>query len=126
VTFGEQTNDELLIGYMDATLDYQDLSVSPPKVVARPDGQFDVTFRHRPPEGVKTVHLAAGFNTDYSPTQALDGPDAQGFFTTTVVVPGGRYKYKYVHDGQKYRHDPANWRQTGFFNDSDLWVGERP
>jgi peroxiredoxin len=126
VTFGEQTNDEMLIGYMDASLDYQDLSVSPPKVVARPDGQFDVTFRHRPPEGVKTVHLAAGFNTDYSPTQALDGPDAQGFFTTTVVVPGGRYKYKYVHDGQKYRHDPANWRQTGFFNDSDLWVGERP
>jgi peroxiredoxin len=125
VTFGEQTNDEMLIGYMDVALDYQDLSVGPPKVVARGDGQFDVTFRHRAPEDVKTVQLAASFNEDYSPVQKLDGPDAQGFFTTTVVVPAGRYKYKYVHDGQQYRHDPANWRQTGFFNDSDLMVGKK-
>jgi len=29
-----------------------------------------------------------------------------------------------VHDGNKYRHDPANWRQTGFFNDSVLTVGK--
>ena len=35
VTFGEQTNDEMLIGYMDAALDYQDLSVRPPQVAAR-------------------------------------------------------------------------------------------
>ena len=41
-----------------------------------------------------------------------------------MIVPAGRYKYKYVHDGQKYRHDPANWRQNGFFNDSDLIVGK--
>jgi len=125
VAFGEQTNDEMLIGYMDVALDYQDLTVGPPKVAAREDGQFDVTFRHRPPEGVKTVHLAASFNNDYSPVQELDGPDTQGFFTTTVVVPGGRYKYKYVHDGQKYRHDPANWRQMGFFSDSELMVGKK-
>jgi hypothetical protein len=56
---------------MDAALDYQDLSVGPPKVVAP-----------------------------------------------------GEYKYKYVHDGSKYRHDPANWRQTGFFHDSVLRVGK--
>jgi peroxiredoxin len=124
VTFGEQTNDEMLIGYMDAALDYQDLSTGPPKVVARGDGQFDVTFRHHPPEGTKTVHLAASFHKDYSPAEELDGPDPQGFFTTTVVVPAGEYKYKYVHDGNKYRHDPANWRQTGYFNDSVLKVGE--
>ena len=61
VTFGEQTNDEMLVGYMDVALDYQDLSVGPPRVVARADGQFDVTFRHHPPEGTKTVHLAASF-----------------------------------------------------------------
>ena len=79
VTFGEQTNDEMLIGYMDVALDYQDLSVGPPSVVARADGQFDVTFRHHPPEGTKTVHLAASFNKDYSPVQELDGPDATGF-----------------------------------------------
>jgi len=125
-TFGEQTNDEMLIGYMDVALDYQDLSVGPPKVVVRADGRFDVTFRHHPPDGTGTVHLAAGFNPDYSPVQQLDGPDGQGYFTTTVVVPAGQYKYKYVHDGNKYRHDPANWRQTGYFNDSVLTVGKAP
>jgi hypothetical protein len=40
VTFGEQTNDEMLIGYMDVALDYQDLSIGPPRVTARADGQF--------------------------------------------------------------------------------------
>jgi hypothetical protein len=125
VTFGEQTNDEMLIGYMDAALDYQDLSVGPPQVAARGDGRFDVTFRHRPPEGTTTVHLAASFNPDYSPVQKLDGPDKAGLFTTTVAVSSGEYKYKYVHDGNKYRHDPANWRQTGYFNDSVLIVGPK-
>jgi hypothetical protein len=124
VRFGEQTNDEMLVGYMNVALDYQDLSVGPPKIVARADGEFDVTFRHKPPAGTKTVHVAASFNKDYSPVQELDGPDPQGFFTATVVVPAGRYKYKYVHDGGNYRHDPANWQQTGFFNDSVLNVGK--
>jgi len=126
VTFGEQTNDEMLIGYMDAALDYQDLSVPPPQVKARGDGRFDVTFLHHPPQGTTTVHLAASFNPDYSPVQKLDGPDERGFFTTTVIVDAGQYKYKYVHDGIKYRHDPANWRQTGYFNDSVLEVGKAP
>jgi peroxiredoxin len=123
VTFGEQTNDEMLVGYMNVALDYQDLSVGPPKVIARADGRFDVTFRHKPPEGTSTVRLAASFNKDYSPVQELGGPDPHGFFMATVVVPAGSYKYKYVHDGGKYRHDPANWRQMGFFNDSLLNVG---
>jgi hypothetical protein len=87
VTFGEQTNDEMLIGYMDVALDYQHQSVGPPKVVARGDGRFDVTFRHRAPQGTKTVHLAASFHKDYSPVDELAGPDQNGFFTTTVVVP---------------------------------------
>jgi hypothetical protein len=82
-----------------------------------------VTFRHRPPEGAKTVHLAASFNKDYAPAQKLDGPDAEGYFTTTVVVPAGEFEYEYVHDGNKYRHGPANWRQTGYFDDSVLIVG---
>lgn len=123
VTFGEQTNDEMLIGYMNVALGYQDLRDGPPTIASRPDGKFDVTFRHRPPEGVKTVHLAAGFNDDFSPAQELTGPDARGFFTVTVAVPTGYYKYKFVHDRQKYRHDPANWRQFGYFHDSLLTVG---
>ncbi len=31
VTFGEQTNDEMLVGYMDVALDYQNLSDGSPK-----------------------------------------------------------------------------------------------
>ncbi len=76
----------MLIGYMYVALDNQDLSVGPPTVVARADGQFDVTFRHYPPEGTKTVQVAVSFNKDYSPVQELDGPDATGFFTTTVAI----------------------------------------
>jgi hypothetical protein len=72
------------------------------------------------------VHVAASINPDYSPVQQLEGPDERGFFTTTVVVPKGKYKYKYVHDGNKSRHDPANWRQMGYFNDSVLMVGKGP
>ena len=84
-----------------------------------------MTFRHRPPDGTRRVHLAASLNKDYAPVQALAGPDAQWLYMTTVIVPAGQYKYKYVHDGNKYRHDPANWRQTGYFNDSLLTVDEK-
>ena len=126
VTFGEQTNDEMLVGYMDVALDDQDLTVPAPSAVRRGDGKYDVTFRHRPPAGTKTVHLAGTFNKDFSPVQPLDGPDRDGLFTTTIPLPLGRYEYKYVHDRKHYRHDSANWRQAGFFNNSVLTVGKAP
>ncbi|WP_435008541.1 redoxin domain-containing protein [Tundrisphaera lichenicola] len=126
VTFGEQTNDEMMIGYMDVALGYQDLGDPAPSAVARGDGNFDVTFRHRPPAGTRTVHLAATFNKDFSPAQKLDEPGPEGLFSTTIPLPPGRYEYKYVQDGKNYRHDPANWRQAGFFNNSVLTVGEAP
>jgi hypothetical protein len=108
VTFGEQTNDEMLIGYMDVAIGDQDLTIGPPKVIASANGKFDVTIRHRPSAGSKTVHLAASFKKDYSPCDELNGLSAEGLFTTTVIVPAGLYQYKYVHHGTKYRHDPAN------------------
>jgi len=114
----------MLVGYMDVALGYQDLSVGPPRVVPRADGRFDVTFRHRPPEGTRTVQIAGSFNRDYSPDQTLMGPDDRGIYAATVPLPAGEYKYKYVHDGKSYRHDPANWRQAGYFNDSVLEVGK--
>jgi peroxiredoxin len=126
VTFGEQTNDEMLIGYMEVALGYQDLSVPAPSAISRGDGQFDVTFRHRPPAGTRTVHVAGTFNKDFSPVQKLDGPGPDGLFTTTIRLTAGRYEYKFVQDGKNYRHDPANWRQAGFFNNSVLSVGQTP
>ncbi|SIO33705.1 Peroxiredoxin [Singulisphaera sp. GP187] len=126
VTFGEQTNDEMLVGYMDVALGYQDLSVPAPSATPRGDGDFDVTFRHRPPAGTKSVQLAATFNKDFSPVQKLDGPGPDGLYTTTISLPPGRYEYKYVQDGKHYRHDPANWQQTGFFNNSVLTIGKVP
>jgi hypothetical protein len=45
-------------------------------------------------------------------------------FTTTLVLPTGRYEYKYVQNGKNYWHDPANWREAGFFNNSVLTGGK--
>ncbi len=78
VTFGEQTNDEMLVGYMDVALDYQDLSVPAPSVKPRGDGQFDVTFRHRPPRERPGVQLAATFNKDFSPSSNSTAPAPTG------------------------------------------------
>ena len=126
VTFGEQTRDEMHVGYLNFALADQDLSVPAPSATLRGDGNFDVTFRHRPPAGTKRVQLAGTFNKDFSPVQKLDGPDPDGLYTTTIPLPPGRYEYKYVQDGKNYRHDPANWRQAGFFNNSVLTVGKTP
>ena len=83
--------------------------------------------RHLPPssaQGYEDGLPRRQLQQDWSPVQKLDGPDKQGVFTTTLVLPAGRYEYKYVQDGKNYRHDPANWRQAGFFNNSVLTVSK--
>ncbi len=58
VTWGEQTHDEMLVGYVEVALADQDLALGEPTVQKRDDGRYDVTFRYRPPAGTASVYLA--------------------------------------------------------------------
>jgi hypothetical protein len=124
VTWGEQTRDEMLVGYVEIALAEQDLSLGEPTIRKRDDGRHEVTFRYRPPAGTKAVYLAGTFN-DWKPTALkMDGPDDSGRFQTKLVLNSGIYEYKYVLDGTRWRHDPANRRQAGDYHNSVLAVGK--
>ncbi|HTU93523.1 MAG TPA: redoxin domain-containing protein [Gemmataceae bacterium] len=124
VTFGEQTWEEMLVGYFDMALADQDLRLGAPKVKKREDGQYEVVFRYQAPPGTKLVYLGGNFN-DWKPTgHKMDGPDAKGVFTTRLVMKAGIYEYKYALEGKLWRTDPGNPRQSGFYNNSVLSVGD--
>jgi mono/diheme cytochrome c family protein len=126
VRFGEQTWEEMLVGYFDMTLADQDLSQGLPTIAALGDGRFEVGFRYLAPAGTKTVYLAGEFNSWKPDGHKMDGPDAAGWFTTRLELKAGRYEYKYVLEGKNWRHDPANPQQAGFYNNSVLIVKEKP
>ena len=44
-------------------------------------------------------------------------------YSITVDLPAGVQTYKFVLDGQKWVHDPANPDQDGYFHDSVIAVG---
>jgi peroxiredoxin len=124
VTWGEQTRDEMLVGYVEIALADQDLSLGEPSTRKLDNGRHEVTFRYRAPAGTKAVYLAGTFN-DWKPTALkMDGPDGAGRFQTALALDAGTYEYKFVLDGTRWRHDPANRRQAGFFNNSVLEVGK--
>lgn len=124
VTFGEQTWEEMMVGYFDIALADQDLRLGAPRVRAKGDGQYEIVFHYQAPPGTKSVYLAGSFN-DWKPTgHKMDGPDANGAFTDRLVVKAGNYEYKYVLEGKVWKADPGNRRQTGFYNNSVLRVGD--
>ena len=126
VTWGEQTHDEMLVGYVEVALADQNLALGEPTVQKRDDGRYDVTFRYRPPAGTASVYLAGGFN-DWKPTALkMDGPDKSGEFQTKLTLDAGTHEYKYVLDGTKWRHDPGNRRQVGYYHNSVLELGNSP
>jgi peroxiredoxin len=126
VTWGEQTRDEMLVGYVEIALAGQDLGLGEPSTRKRDDGRHQVTFRYRPPAGTKAVYLAGTFN-DWKPTALkMDGPDDSGRFQTKLTLDAGTYEYKYVLDGTRWRHDPGNRRQAGFYHNSVVEVGKAP
>ena len=125
VTFGEQTNDEMLIGYFNFALRDQDLALGGPTVRPLDDGRFEVTFRYRPTNSVHKVELACkalGWEKNLRP---LAGPDADGRYAIKVTLESGSHEYKFVVDGQKWVHDPANPDQVGYFHDSLLKLTPR-
>jgi peroxiredoxin/mono/diheme cytochrome c family protein len=120
VRFGEQTWNEMLVGYFDLALADQDLRLGLPKAKALSDDQYEVLFHYQAKPGTKFVYLAGEFNNWSTTDHKMDGPDAQNRFTSKQVLKAGSHQYKFVVDGKDWRYDPGNPRQVGMFNNSLL------
>ncbi len=48
----------------------------------------------------------------------MTGPDAQGNYATTIALDPGSHEYKFLIDGETFRHDPGNPESAGFFHNS--------
>jgi hypothetical protein len=122
VGWGDQTWEEMMVGFFDCALARQDLTLPIPSVIKRTEKARTVRFRFKPDRAATKVYLAGAFN-EWKPTgHAMRGPDAQGYFETTIDLPVGNHEYKYVLDGKTWRSDPANPVQTGIYNNSLLTI----
>ena len=126
VTFGEQTNDEMFVGYFNFALLDQDLALGAPTAKPVGNGKSEVTFRYKPDAPLKKVELACKYLGWEKNLQAMAGPDAEGRYSVKVTLPAGSHEYKFVLNGQKYIHDPGNPDQVGFFHDSMIKLGGTP
>ena len=121
--WGEQTRDEMLVGYVEVARADQDLALGGPATRKLDDGRYEVTFRYRPPAGTHAVYLAGTFN-EWKPTALkMDAADASGIFQTKLILEKGTHEYKFVLNGTTWRQDPGNRRQVGYFNNSAVEVG---
>jgi peroxiredoxin len=118
VTFGEQTRDEMHVGYVNFTAADQDLTLGVPASKRLANGQYEVTFRHRPAGPAKSVALVGTFTDWKDRPLAMTGPDAKGAYSMTVVLGPGAHEYKFLIDGETFRHDPGNPESVGFFHNS--------
>ena len=121
VTWGEQTHEEMLVGYVEVASADQDLAG---RTADRKldDGRYQVTFRYRPPAGTKAVYLAGTFN-DWKPTAlAMEGPDASGVLKPSWSVQR-RPRVQVCTRGTRWRHDAGNRRQAGYYHNSVIDLG---
>lgn len=118
VTFGEQTWDEMHVGYLNFALADQDLALGMPASKRLASGQYEVTFRHRPVGPAKSVAVVGTFTDWKERPIAMAGPDAEGNYSTTVALGPGAHEYKFLIDGQTFREDPGNPDSAGFFHNS--------
>lgn len=124
VRWGEQTWEEMMIGFFEGVYVSQDLSLPGPRIAPAGDGQFDVTFRFRPNRPVKTVALAGTFN-DWNNSAKMSGPNGQGVYSKRVRLPSGAHRYKFVMDKNLWTHDPASRQLTGITQESYFVLGEK-
>ncbi len=118
ITFGEQTWDEMHIGYLCFALADQDLTLGRPTSKRLANGQYEVTFHHRPGAPAKSVALVGTFTDWKERPLAMTGPDTQGTYSTTIALDPGSHEYKFLIDGETFRHDPGNPESAGFFHNS--------
>ncbi len=118
ITFGEQTWDEMHVGYLNFALADQHLGLGAPTSKRLDSGQYEVTFRHSPGGSATSVALVGTFTDWKERPLAMTGPDAQGAYSTTIVLGPGSHEYKYLIDGDTFRQDPGNSESAGFFHNS--------
>jgi hypothetical protein len=94
VTWGEQTRDEMLVGYVEVALADQDLTLGLPAAGSLGDGHYDVIFRYRPVgrfPGRQLQRLEAGRPQDGRPRRfrlVLPAPQAEGRHSRVQVRAG--------------------------------------
>ena len=118
VTFGEQTNDEMMVGYLNFVQADQDLTIGGPKVRSLDDGRYEVTFRYQPEAPCKSLALVGTFTEWKDKALAMNGPDPSGNYDVKVTLEAGTHEYKFLLDGDRYRHDPGNLEQMGIYHNS--------
>lgn len=99
---------------------------TPPEITRLKTGKSRVTFRFRPvnSRSAKAVYLAGSFN-DWKPTELkMDGPDDSGLYQTTQELEPGRYEYKFVIDGKRWRRDLSNEEVSAEHRNSMLEINE--
>jgi peroxiredoxin/mono/diheme cytochrome c family protein len=118
ITFGEQTWDEMHVGYLNFALADQHLGLGAPTSKRLDSGQYEVTFRHSPGGSATSVALVGTFTDWKERPLAMTGPDAKGAYSTTIVLGPGSHEYKFLIDGDTFRQDPGNPESAGFFHNS--------
>jgi hypothetical protein len=121
----------MMLGSLTVSPAEQDLRLGPPRVEPGADANSPrrVTFRYRPPadttrdgQPIEAAYLTGTFN-EWNPTgRKLDGPDAEGFYTTDLELPTGRHEYKFTLNGTEYHADPGNREIVGFYGNSVIEV----
>jgi len=70
--------------------------------------------------------LAGSFNDFSESLNPMQGPDRDGRFTLRLKLKPGVYEYRYRVDGRRWRSDPGNPEQAGYYRNSVLRVGPKP
>jgi beta-lactamase regulating signal transducer with metallopeptidase domain/peroxiredoxin len=125
VRWGEQTWNEMMIGYFEGVFLNQDLSLPTPQITPAGDGNYRVHFSYRPDRPARSVNVAGTFNDWSNSSHTLNGPDGDGVYTADMTLKPGDYRYKFVIDGNYWTHDPASRILTGFLHESFFVAGTK-
>lgn len=125
VRWGEQTWEEMMIGYFEGVFLNQDLSLPEPQLSPIGDGNYRVRFTYKPDRPAKSIHLAGTFNDWNNTSHSLNDADGDGIYHVEAIVPPGEHRYKFVIDGNYWTHDPASRILTGFLHESFFVAGRQ-
>lgn len=126
VGWGDQTWEEMFVAQFESVAANQDFQLGLPKITPAGDGEYDVRFRYLPNIKAEAVYLAGTFNKWVPNELKMEGPDSEGFYSTTVRLKPGVHEYKYVIDGKNWRTDPGNPSTKGQYDNSVLEIKDSP